>query len=67
VLPFDALALRRAGYFEIQRAICEQEPPPPAARLKALGPAAEGVAKRRRTDVHSLEREVRGDLEWIVM
>jgi len=67
VLPFDVHALRRAGYFALQRTICEQEPPPPGTRLKALGPAAEGIARRRRTDLHSLERQVRGDLEWIVM
>jgi eukaryotic-like serine/threonine-protein kinase len=67
VLPFDVHALRRAGYFEIHRTICEQEPPSPAARLRALGPAAEEIAKRRRTDAHSLERQVRGDLEWITM
>jgi len=67
VLPFDVHALRRAGYFALQRTICEQEPPPPGTRLKALGPAAEGIARRRRTDLHSLERQVRGDLGWIVM
>jgi len=67
VLPFDVRALRRGGYFEIQRAICQQEPPSPTARLRALGPAAEDIAKRRRTDAHSLERAVRGDLQWITM
>jgi len=67
VLPFDVRALRGGGYFAIQRAICEQEPPTPAARLRALGPAAEETSKRRRTDARSLERQVHGDLEWIVM
>ena len=67
VLPFDSRALRRGGYFQMQRTICDQEPPSPAARLRALGPAAEEIAKRRQTDAHSLERQVRGDLEWITM
>ena len=67
VLPFDAAALRRAGYLAIQRTVLEQETPAPAVRLKALGPAAKQIAELRQSDVRSLERQVRGDMEWITM
>ena len=65
--PFDSTTLRRAGYDEIRRVICEQEPPHPTARLSGLGPVASEVAKRRGGDVASLMRTVRGDLDWITM
>ena len=66
-LPFDARALRRAGYLEILRTIREEEPTPPTGRLRSMGVSAAAIATRRQTDVHSLERELRGDLDWITM
>jgi serine/threonine protein kinase/Tol biopolymer transport system component len=66
-LPFDAKELRRAGYAEIQRVIREQEPPRPTTRLSGLGQTASEIARRRRSDVRTLIRLLRGDLEWITM
>ena len=66
-LPFDAGTLRRAGYDEIRRMIREEEPPKPTTRLSSLGQSAKEIAERRRTDVASLTKDLRGDLEWVTM
>jgi hypothetical protein len=66
-LPFDPMALRKAGYAEIQRIIREDDPPRPTTRLSSMGEKAREVARRRRSDVRMLTRRLRGDLEWITM
>ena len=66
-LPFDPTALRKAAFAEIQRIIREEEPPKPSTRLSSLGDASTGHAHKRRADPKSLLRELRGDLDWIVM
>jgi serine/threonine protein kinase/Flp pilus assembly protein TadD len=71
--PFDSQELRRGGFGEIQRIICEQEPPKPSTRLSSMETARGAsaslpdIARNRRTDPASLRRSVRGDLDWIVM
>jgi WD40 repeat protein/serine/threonine protein kinase len=67
VLPFDAVRLRRAGYEEIQRIIREEEPPRPSSRLSGLGAQATEVAKRRQSDLSTLSRQVKRDLDWITL
>ena len=67
VLPFDSKPLREAGYDEIRRIIREDKPPTPTTRLNSLGDTAIEVAKRRRTDLKSLRKEIRGELEWITL
>ena len=76
-LPFDPTTLRQAAFAEIQRIIREQEPPKPSTRLSSLSLEGEGrgegeswavhIAQHRRADPRSLLRELRGDLDWIVM
>ena len=66
-LPFDPTVLRRAGYAEIQRIIREEEPVPPSTRLSDLGNKAAEVAQRRQTDLSTLARELKGDLDWIAL
>jgi WD40 repeat protein len=66
-LPFDSRTLRKAGYAEIQRVIRDTEPPKPSTRLSAMGQGAQEVARHRRSDVRTLVRLLRGDLEWITM
>ena len=65
--PFDARKLREAGLDQIHRIIREEEPPRPSTRLSTLGEAATTTAGHHRTDVAGLQRELRGDLDWIVM
>jgi len=66
-LPFDPKVLRRAGYAGIQRIIREQEPVPPSTRLSELGKEGSDVAKRRQTDLLTLARDLKGDLDWIAL
>jgi WD40 repeat protein/serine/threonine protein kinase len=66
-LPFDSRTLRKAGYAEIQRVIRDTEPPKPSTRLSTMGQGAQEVARHRRSDVRTLVRLLRGDLEWITM
>jgi tetratricopeptide (TPR) repeat protein len=67
-LPFDSASLRRAGFDEIRRKIREDEPSKPSTRLSTLGgKASTEAAKRRRTNITSLQKQLRGDLDWIVM
>ena len=67
LLPFDAKALRAAGYGEIQRIIREEEPPKPSTRLSRLDDISTAATKREESDPRTLLREIRGDLDWIVM
>ena len=66
-LPFDPKCMRQAAFAELQRIIRKQEPPKPSTRLSSLGEASSASASARRVDPRSLERELRGDLDWIVM
>jgi WD40 repeat protein len=66
-LPFDAQALRRAGFDEMRRMIREDDPVKPSTRVSSLGEKGAEIAKRRQTDLKSLGRQLRGDLEWITL
>lgn len=68
--PLDRSTITEKGFAEfanIQRAVCEVDPPTPSSRLKTLGDKAHEIARHRRTDTFSLTRLLRGDLDWIVM
>jgi hypothetical protein len=59
--------LRRAGYAEIQRIIREEEPLRPSARLSSLHAAGTLVAQQRQTQLPTLLRLLKGDLDWITL
>jgi serine/threonine protein kinase len=66
--PFDTGRLVRAGWAETARVVREEQPPRPSARVGARGGAAASeAALRRRTEPPRLARELRGDLDWIVL
>ncbi len=65
--PFDGSTLRDAGFDEMRRRIREDEPPRPSTRVSSLGVGSDVAAKRRRPDMASLAKELKGDLDWIVM
>jgi non-specific serine/threonine protein kinase/serine/threonine-protein kinase len=67
VLPFDPETLRRASIGEIQRIIREKEPPKASTRLSSLSDTQTEVVERRKTDLNSLLRELRGDLDWVAV
>jgi non-specific serine/threonine protein kinase/serine/threonine-protein kinase len=66
-LPFDEAELRKAGFAEIIRIIREVEPPRPSAKLDRMGGESTTIAHARSTELRSLMRILRGDLDWIVM
>ena len=67
VLPFDGDTLRKAAYAELVRIIQDDEPARPSLRVTSLGADAGNMANRRDTDVPSLRKQLRGDLDWIVL
>jgi len=68
VLPFDAKTLREGGVDHIRQVIREEEPKTPSTRLSALSAEDSArIAKYHRVDLSSLQRKLRGDLDWIVM
>jgi eukaryotic-like serine/threonine-protein kinase len=66
-LPITSPELRAAGIEAMLQKICEQEPPRPSTKLKSLGLSAKNSAERRREEPESLERRLRGDLDWITI
>jgi tetratricopeptide (TPR) repeat protein len=65
--PLDRQRLRNAGLVERVRIIKEEEPPRPSTRLTDSKDSLADLAARRRTEPGRLTREVRGELDWIVM
>ena len=66
-VPFDAARMRQAGLREMLRIIREEEAPPLARRLTAMGAVATDIASHRQTEAAALRRLVDGDLTWISM
>jgi eukaryotic-like serine/threonine-protein kinase len=64
VVPFD---LTSKPDYAISYALREQETPRPSTRLTHLGNTASAVAAHRRTTLESLRRELKGDLDWIIL
>jgi eukaryotic-like serine/threonine-protein kinase len=64
VLPFDLTA--KPDYV-ISYTLREQEAPRPSTRLTGMGDSLSAVASHRRTTPESLRRELRGDLDWIIL
>ncbi len=67
VIPFDADKLRNASYSEIQRIVMSEEPVRPSTKLGGLAEPIRRIAEKRRAQAVSLSREIKGDLDWIVM
>ncbi len=67
VLPFDSGTLRAAGLSEIQRIIRETDPPKASTRLSSLGDSQISIAQHRRTDPSALRKQLKGDLDWIIL
>ncbi len=66
--PIDPVTFRKAGLDEVRRIIREDEPPRPSARMSTLKAAElSTVAEKRGADPHRLTRQVRGELDWVVM
>ena len=66
-LPFGSQELRAAGREAMLQKICQQEPPRPSTKLRSLGESAKDAARKRREEPESLERHLRGELDWITI
>jgi len=67
VIPFDATSNEPEALLELRNSIRGAEPARPSARLSKLGERGSIIAKARGMDAGSLRRQLRGDLDWIVM
>lgn len=65
-LPFDRELFRKPD-FVVRFLMQERTVPTPSARLSSLSDTQDTVARLRHTDVRTLRRELRGDLDWVVM
>ena len=66
-LPFGSRELREAGMEAMLQKISEQEPLRPSTKLRSLGESAKDSAGKRREEPESLERHLRGELDWITI
>lgn len=66
-LPLGSQELRAAGMEAMLQKICQQEPPRPSTKLRSLGDSAKDSAGKRREEPQSLERHLRGELDWITI
>ncbi len=66
--PIDSETIRKSGLAALHKTLLETEPARPSARLAGLPPADRtALTKQRATDERSLSRQLRRDLDWIVM
>jgi serine/threonine protein kinase/tetratricopeptide (TPR) repeat protein len=65
--PLDRKRLKQAALTEAVRLIREEEPPKPSTRLTQSKDSLSTLATMRRTEPGRLAKEVRGELDWIVM
>jgi eukaryotic-like serine/threonine-protein kinase len=63
-LPFD---LASKPDYAIPHTLRERDVPRPSTRLTGLGHTLPVVARHRRTTPESLRKELRGDLDWIIL
>jgi non-specific serine/threonine protein kinase/serine/threonine-protein kinase len=67
VAPLEPLRERDESLEEVLRRIREEDPPKPSARVDALGAEGAAIARARGTTPIALVRNLRADLDWIVM
>ncbi len=66
--PFDGESLKQVGFDEMRRLIREQDPPRPSDRLSTLkAEVLTTVSMQRGVDAGTLNRTLRGELNWIAM
>ncbi len=66
--PFSKETFSNVSYDELRRIIREEEPPRPSVRFSTLHADAQStISTRQPTDVPTFSRQLRGELDWIVM
>ncbi len=64
IVPLNLAAI---GDQAMRLALLEKDPPKPSTRVSELGDTVTDVARARRTDPAGLVKELKGDLDWVVM
>jgi serine/threonine protein kinase len=68
VLPFESKILRAGSFDQIRQIIREESPKIPSIQVSSLkAEEATELARCCRTDIHTLQRKLRGDLDWITL
>ena len=66
--PIEAQTIEQTGYADVQRRIREEEPLKMSERVRRADAAqAAVIAARRGADTAALARQLKGDLDWIVL
>jgi serine/threonine protein kinase/WD40 repeat protein len=65
--PLSHQRLKQAAFTDMLRAIREEEPPRPSARLSESKESLPSISAQRQTEPAKLTKLVRGELDWIVM
>ncbi len=65
--PLTKQRLKEAAITEVLRLIREEEPPTPSTRLGDSRESLASISAQRRLEPARLTKEVRGELDWIVM
>jgi serine/threonine protein kinase/Tfp pilus assembly protein PilF len=65
LLPFDSDTFRTGGLENIRQIIRETEPKTPSTRLTKLGEEGKKLAENRRTEINTLAKNLKKELEWI--
>ena len=66
-LPFSSAELRHGGHADLSRKLRDTQPSRPSTRIVTRSDASLQAAARRRTSIQALNRQLRGDLDWIVL
>jgi serine/threonine protein kinase/Flp pilus assembly protein TadD len=65
VLPLDSDTFRTGGLENIRQIIRQTDPKTPSTRLAKLGEEGEKLAENRRTEIRTLVKHLKKELEWI--
>jgi serine/threonine protein kinase/tetratricopeptide (TPR) repeat protein len=65
--PMDLKEVLSDGYEALLRTIKELDPPKPSTRISTLGQRLVAIARQRDTRPAMLGKQLRGELDWIVM
>ena len=65
--PIDRETLRTMQLLDVLEIIREREPPRPSHRLSVAGEKKITISQQRKTEPDKLGRQLRGELDWIVM
>src|SRR5229473_6584959 len=66
-LPFGSRELREQGKEAMLQKIRQQDPTLPSTKIRSLGEFSKDSAAKRQEEPQSLERHLRGELDWITM